>query len=78
MGVSNTARTTVDSGSNTGVQPDARTWVNTWEMMNRTLEAFALGNTESSDRVSGKSRKTFKNLRNSRMIQMVALIHGLR
>ena len=29
-------------------------------MMNRTLEAFATRNTDSSDRGSGKSRKTFK------------------
>ena len=36
------------------------TGANTWEMMNRTLEAFATRNTESSDRGSGKSRKTFK------------------
>ena len=40
--------------------PDAMTWVSTWEIMNRTLEAFATRNTESSDRGSGKSRKTFK------------------
>ena len=46
--------------------------------MNRTLEAFATRNTDSSDRGSGKNRKTFKNLKNSRTIQMVALIHGLR
>ena len=36
------------------------TWANTWEMMNRTLEAFATRNTDSSDRGSCKSRKTFK------------------
>ena len=29
-------------------------------MMNSTLEPFATGNTDSSDRESGKSRKTFK------------------
>ena len=60
VGASNTARTTEDSGSNTGVQPDAMTWASTWEMMNRTLEAFATRNTDSSDRGSGKSRKTLK------------------
>ena len=59
-GVSNTTRATEDSESNTRVQPDAMTWANTWEMMNRTLEAFATMNTDSSDRGSGKSRKTFK------------------
>ena len=58
VGVSNTARTGEDSGSNTDVQPDAMTWASTWEMMNRTLEAFATRNTDSSDRGSGKSRKT--------------------
>ena len=36
------------------------TWASTWEMMNRTLEAFATRNTDSSDRREGKSRKTFK------------------
>ena len=60
VGVSNTTRATDDSGSNTCVQPDAMTWANTWETMNRTLEAFATRNTDSSDRGSGKSRKTFK------------------
>ena len=60
VGVSNTTRATADSGSNTGVQPDAMTWVNTWEMMNRTLEAFATRNTDSGDSGSGKFRKTLK------------------
>ena len=36
------------------------TWASTWEMMNRTLEAFATRNTDSSDRGSNKSRNTFK------------------
>ena len=36
------------------------TWASTWEMMNRTLEAFATRNTDSSERGGGKSRKTFK------------------
>ena len=60
VGVSNTTKATEDSRSNTGVQPDAMTWVNTWEMMNRTLQAFATRNTDSGDRGSGKFRKTFK------------------
>ena len=60
VGVSNTTRKTEDSGSHTGVQRDAMTWASTWDMMNRTLEAFATRNTESSDRGRGKSRKTFK------------------
>ena len=34
-------------------------WASTWEMMNRTLEAFATRNTDSSERGGGKSRKTF-------------------
>ena len=38
-------------------------WTSTWKMMNRTLEAFATRNTYSSDRGSGKSRKTFKKLK---------------
>ena len=40
--------------------PDAMTWASIWEMMNRTLEAFATRNTESGERGGGKSRKTFK------------------
>ena len=60
VGVSKSTRTTEDSGSHTGVQPDAMTSGNTWEKMNRTLEASATRNTDSNDRGSGKSRKTFK------------------
>ena len=45
---------------NTNIAPDAMTWASAWEMMNRTMEAFATRNTDSSGRVSGKSRKTFK------------------
>ena len=45
---------------NTNLAPDAMTWASTWEMMNRALEVFATWNTDSSDRGSGKSRKTFK------------------
>ena len=36
------------------------TWASTWEMMNRILEAFVTRNTDSSERGSGKYRKTFK------------------
>ena len=57
---SNSTRTSEDSGSHTGVQSDAKTWASTWQVMNRTLEAFAARNTDSSNRGSGKSRKTFK------------------
>ena len=49
----------VDSTTYKNVGPDAMTWASTWEMMNRTLEAFATRNTDSSER-GGKSRKTFK------------------
>ena len=59
-GASNSLRTPGYTSAHTGVPPDAMTWANTWEMMNRTLEAFATRNTDSSDRGSGKSRKTFK------------------
>ena len=60
VGASNSTRTTEESGSHTGVQPDVMMWASTWEMMNRTLEASATRNTDSSDRGSGKSRKSFK------------------
>ena len=49
-----------DSTTNNNVGPDAMTWASTWEMMNRTLEAFAPRNNDSSDRGDSKSRKTFK------------------
>ena len=60
---SGTANTTSGPGDSTtynNVGPDAMTWASTWEMMNRTLEAFATRNIDSSDRGGGKSRKTFK------------------
>ena len=60
LGASNSTRTSEDSGSHKGAQPDAMTWASTWEMMNRTLEAFATINTDSSDIGSGESGKTFK------------------
>ena len=59
-GASNSMRTSGETSAHTGVPPDAVTWASTWEMMNWTLEAIATRNTDSSDRGSGKSRKTFK------------------
>ena len=61
-----TSTTTNGPGNSTTsniVGPDAMTWASTWEMMNRTLEAFATRNTDSSERGGGKSRKTFKKLK---------------
>ena len=58
-GASNTMGGPGDSTANSNAGPDAMTWASTWEMMNRTLEAFATRNTDSSDRREGKSRKTF-------------------
>ena len=60
VGASNSTMTEEESTSHTSVQPDAMTWANTWEMMNKTLEAFVTKNTDSSDRGSGKSRKTLR------------------
>ena len=57
---SNTTNAREDSSTITNLAPDAMTWASTWEMMNRTLEAFATRNTDSSERGSGKSKKTFK------------------
>ena len=59
-GASNTMGGPGDSSANSNAGPDTMTWASTWEMMNRTLEAFASRNTDSSDRGEGKSRKTFK------------------
>ena len=49
-----------DSTTHNNVGPDAMTWASTWEMMNRTLEAFDTRNTDSSIRGNNKSRKIFK------------------
>ena len=76
---SRTANTTSGPGDSTthnNVGPDAMTLASIWEMMNRTLEAFVTRNTDSSDRGGSKFRKTFKNRKNSRMIQTDALILG--
>ena len=59
-GTANTMSGPGDSTTYNNAGPDAMTWASTWEMMNRTLEAFATRNTESSERGGGKSRKTFK------------------
>ena len=59
-GTANTTSVPGDSRTNNNVGPDAMTWASTWEMMNRTLEAFATRNTDSKERGGGKSRKTFK------------------
>ena len=59
-GTANTTSGPGDSTTHNNVGPDAMTWASTWEMMNRTLEAFATRNTDSSDRGGNKSRKTFK------------------
>ena len=59
-GTSNTTNGPGDSITSSNVGPDAMTWAYTWEVMNRTLEAFATRNTDSSERGGGKSRKTFK------------------
>ena len=58
-GTSSTTNGPGDSTTSNNVGPDAMTWVSTWEIMNRTLEAFATRNTDSSERGRGKSRKTF-------------------
>ena len=59
-GTANTTSGPGDCTTNNNVGPDAMTWASTWEMMNRTLEAFATRNTDSSERGGRKSRKTFK------------------
>ena len=59
-GTSNTTNGPGDSTTSNNEGPDAMTWASTWEMMNRTLEAFATRNNDSSERGGGKTRKTFK------------------
>ena len=59
-GTANTTSGPGDSTTNNNVGPDAMTWASAWEMMKKTLEAFATRNTDSSERGDGKSRKTLK------------------
>ena len=59
-GTSTTTNGPGDSTTSNNAGPDAVTWASTWQMMKRTLEAFATRNTDSSERGGDKSRKTFK------------------
>ena len=59
-GISNSTSAPGDSSTHKSVTPDAMRWASTWEMMNKTLEAFATKKTGSSDRGSGKFSKAFK------------------
>ena len=59
-GTSNTTSGLGDSTTSNNVGHDAMTWASTWEMMNRTFEAFATTKTDSSERGGGKSRKNYK------------------
>ena len=59
-GTSNLTNALGYSSTHTSITSDAMTWASAGEMMNRTHEAFATRNTDSSDRESGKSRKAFK------------------
>ena len=75
-GTSSTTTGPGDSTANSNAGPDAMTWASTWEMMNRTLEAFATRNTDSSDRRDGKSRKLSRSQRNSKTTPMDASTLG--
>ena len=44
-GLSNSTSLLRESGAHTSITPDAMTWANTWELMNRTHKAFAARNT---------------------------------
>ena len=48
-GTSNTTNGPLDSTTSNNVGPDTMTWASNWEMMNRTLEAFATRNTDSRE-----------------------------
>ena len=75
-GTANTTSGPGDSTTHSNVGPDIMTWASTWEMMNRTLEAFATRNTDSSDRGGVNSEKLSKSQKNSRMIRMDVLTLG--
>ena len=76
-GTANTTSGPCDYTTYNNAGSDAMTWAITWEMMNRTLEAFATRNTESRVREEvanpGKPSRSLKNLR---MTQMDASILG--
>ena len=59
-GTANTMSGPGDSTIYNNTGPDAMTWASTWEMMNRTLEAFATRNTESVEKGGGKFWKNCK------------------
>ena len=75
-GTSNTMSGPGDSTANSNAGPDAMTWASTWEMMNRTLEAFATMNTDSSDGRDGKQEKLSRSQKNSKTTPMDALTLG--
>ena len=59
-GTANTTSGPGDSTNHSNVGSDAMTWASTWEMMNRTLEAFATRNTDSNDRRRGQVQENFQ------------------
>ena len=75
-GTSNMTNGPGDSTTSNNVGPDAMTWASTWEMMNRTMDAFATRNTDWSERGGGKSRKTFKKPKDFNTTKMDASTHG--
>ena len=75
-GTANTTSGLGDSTTHSNMGPDVMTWASTWELMNRTLEAFA---TRTPTRVTEEAtnpEKLSKNRKNSRIIQTDALTLG--
>ena len=65
-----------DSTTSNNVGPDAKTWASTWEMMNRTMEAFATRNTDWSERGVANPGKPSRSQKILRTTKMDASTHG--
>ena len=67
-----------ESKLHTSVAPDAMTWGNTWEMMNKTLEAFAREKRNQAIEKAAIRQRPSRNQKCFEMICMGATISGLR
>ena len=51
---SKSTRVPRESNVHASVAPDAMTWANTWQTMNRTVEAFVTRNTKAKEEVASR------------------------
>ena len=74
-GTSNTTNGPSDSTTSKSVGPEAMTWVNTWELMNRTFQGTQGTLTRMKEELSNPGKPS-RNQRILRTIQMDASTHG--